>query len=79
MACTCINEDGTRSGYCRGCTKSTVINVEEQTRAQDDGFNSRQISQIVSAVSHVFENSNLHRDLWVEGFLKGFEEGKNYG
>ena len=83
MACTCKDINGLPTDRCTGvCAQnknSSIINPETQNRAQDDGFNSRQIDQIVSAVSHVFKNSNLHdlhRDLWVDGFLRGFEEGR---
>jgi hypothetical protein len=79
MACQCKNEDGTPSETCLGCTRDRMVNLGPEQVPYDDGFTARQIAQMDVALRRVIKDNKILHDLWVSGFLRGFEEGKKYG
>lgn len=79
MACECRDEDGELSKLCRGCHKEIIFNHEQQTRAMEDSFTIPQLQQIKTIVREALSVSLEINRIWIDGFLKGFDEGKNYG
>jgi len=79
MACICKNPDGSQAEVCAGCIQKVFINPTEQKRAQEDVFTDRQCEQIRMIVRSALAGSPILDKIWIDGFIKGFEEGKCYG
>jgi len=79
MACKCVNEDGTPSSLCMGCYMGAIMNPENQVRAMEDSFTQVQLNQIRDIVRACLSKSISIESAWIDGFLKGFEQGKING
>lgn len=75
----CKNTDGTQAEICAGCISKVFINPTEQKRAQEDAFTSRQCQQISEMIRSALAVSPMLDKIWIDGFLRGFNEGKCYG
>jgi hypothetical protein len=77
MVCECRNNDGTLSEVCFGCKAyvNSMVNPEQQVRAQEDKFNNAQLRQIKDTVREALCGSAMLDRIWIEGFLAGFKEG----
>lgn len=80
MVCKCVTEEGAPSLHCDGtCSASRMINPEKQERAMEDSFTPNQLQQIKMIVQEALCVAPALDKVWVDGFLKGFDEGKSYG
>ena len=79
MGCKCVDDNGNVSDRCNGlCIKGDFIQAIQQERAMDDSFSPHQLQQIRRIIGEAFTHIDLN-NFWIDGFLKGFEEGKSYG
>lgn len=78
MKCECKYPDGTPTFYCTGVCGSdrAMSNQVHQERAQEDAFTPRQLQQIRDIVEGIKFEGKLS-SIWIDGFVKGFEEGSN--
>lgn len=79
MVCKCVNDEGAPALGCDGtCSSARMINVDKQERAMEDSFTQNQLQQIKIIVREALSVSVTLDTVWIDGFLKGFEYGRDY-
>lgn len=76
MPCTCKNLNGEPSEFCIGCTAARMVPSDMQFRAQEDGFTNRQLDQIRCMMQQTLAENESLKEIWINGFIKGFEHGQ---
>lgn len=80
MSCKCIDESGLPAVKCLGTcrTITSIVYPGQQIRAQEDAFNPYQLSQLNQMIKGMINDLDIHAK-WIDGFKRGFEEGKLLG
>lgn len=77
MVCKCVNDEGAPALGCDGtCSSARMINPDKQERAMEDSFTDRQLQQLSSLISNALRNITTPENIWIDGFIKGFQHGQ---
>jgi hypothetical protein len=84
MPCKCKDTNGSPLEKCNGLCMDRInqINVEEQKRAQEDGFTDKMFKQLDGLIRHhsalVIQSIELN-EFYTKGFKDGFKTGLEEG
>ena len=78
MACNCVTDEGAPSLTCYGTCSiyAKMFNPEAQARAMEDSFTNRQLQQFSEVVRCALRQAPILDNMWIDGFLKGFQHGR---